>query len=85
VVDNKKEEHRYKYHKKVIYIEKEQIEEASKVAHFLQEHPETLPASERTENDSSPEPLLPLPVKEVEKEIIENKVEEGEQAEELGE
>lgn len=29
VVDNKKEEHRYKYSKKVVYIEKEQIEEAS--------------------------------------------------------
>jgi predicted RND superfamily exporter protein len=35
VVDNKKEEHRYKYQKKVIYIEKEQIEEAAKVAQYL--------------------------------------------------
>lgn len=25
VVDNKKEEYRYKYHKKIVYIEKEQI------------------------------------------------------------
>lgn len=35
VVDNHKEEHRYKYSKKVVYIEKEQIEHSSEVAKFL--------------------------------------------------
>jgi hypothetical protein len=37
VVDNKKEDHRYKYHKKVLYIEKEQIEQAEQVAQLLEQ------------------------------------------------
>lgn len=48
MVDNKKEEHRYKYHKKVLYIEKEQIEEAAEVAKLLEQQTlnETLPTQQ---------------------------------------
>jgi ABC-type arginine transport system ATPase subunit len=42
VVDNKKEEHRYKYTKKVLYIEKGQIEEAAEVAKFLESETSTV-------------------------------------------
>ena len=35
VVDNRRQDHRYKYNKKVLYIEKEQIEEGVKLAQVM--------------------------------------------------
>jgi len=35
VVDNRKQDHRYKYNTKKLYIEKEQVEEGAKLAEVL--------------------------------------------------
>ena len=35
VVDNKKADHRYKYNKKIVYIEKGHIEDSANMAKFI--------------------------------------------------
>jgi hypothetical protein len=66
VVDNRKEDHRYKYNKKVLYIEKEQVEEGVKLAQVMDKQLHLQPA------------IKPIYIeKPIVAEIIENKVEES--------